>query len=344
MTCLLSSNLWKNLIDIFSNWIVNYGWTIIVFTIVLKIVLSPIDIMQRLSTQKQTRATAMMQPELDAINKKYANDRERLNQETNKLYKKNNVNMGGICLTMLLSLVVTWVVFFTLYSAIRSYGNEKLYTTYSELDECYVQAANEYNGLTDPTMTEEEYISAAVQAKYDELAEQNSWLWVKNVWKTDTSTSQFVDFEDYAEYMGLADDEEAGTTAYTDAKARYAFITSAIVGDGTDANGYYVLIILAAAVSFLTQFISAKILAPKGQKLSTMNKVMFVLMPVIMVIFASTSNVVFTLYQITNSVFTALLSTIISLCTRSKQDPTTGDIVVKKKNVEVVEYSRNYRK
>ena len=134
LTSMTLASMWSTIINAFAGWIVNYGWAIIVFTIVLKLILSPLDILQRVSSQKQARVMGAMQPELDEIKKKYANNPEKMNAEQNKLYQKYNSNLKGVCLPMLISLIVTLVVFFTLYSSIRSLGNEKLYETYRSLD------------------------------------------------------------------------------------------------------------------------------------------------------------------------------------------------------------------
>ena len=339
VSMLLASDLWTIIIDFFARTIVNYGWAIIVFTICLKLVLSPLDVFQRVSTQKQSRVMAVIQPEINELQEKYKNDREKLNQETNKLYKKYKVNVGGMCITMLVTMAISLIVLFTLYSSIRSYGNEKLYTTYQELDKAYIEAETEYATLTDTDLTQEEYIEEAVMLKYDELSEQNSWLWIKNVWKSDTNTSQFVDFDAYADHFNLeGEDREL-------AEARYDSITSTIVGDGRDNNGYYVIIIFAVLVSFLTQLLSAKLLAPKGQKMNLTNKIMMAVIPITMLILAMTSNVVFTLYIITNSLMTAIISTIISLVLRRmNKDKDDKDILMKSRNIEVVEYSRHYKK
>ncbi|HIU06691.1 MAG TPA: membrane protein insertase YidC [Candidatus Onthoplasma faecigallinarum] len=337
VSLLLANNFWAIIIDFFADWIVNYGWAIIVFTICLKLVLSPLDIIQRLQSQKQASANAAMQPEMEELKAKYGNDRDRLNQETTKLYKKYNVSIGGMCFTMLITLLISLVVLFTLYSSIRSYGEEKLYTTYQELDTAYVQAEENYANI-ETDLSLDEYVATVVQDKYDELSEQNSWLWIKNVWKSDTNTSQFVDFEDYANHYNLTDEDR------TLAQTRYDNIVRIIVGDGNDVNGYYVIIILAVLVSFLTQFLSAKLVS-KGQKMNMMNKIMMFVIPLTMLILALTSNVVFTLYVIVNSLMTAIISTILTLIIRAKnKNSKDGDVLLKKKNVEVVEYSRNYRK
>ncbi len=342
LTGTLLSSLWTNIINLFANWIVNYGWTIVVFTIVLKLVLSPLDIMQRVTSAKQSRVMGAMQPELDELKKKYANNPEKLNAEQNKLYKKYNTNLTGICLPMLISLVVTLVVFFTLYASIRSYGNEKLYTTYQSLDKTYVETQTNIDVNLDED-AQNELLANAVKEKYEEQKAQNSWLWVKNVWKADTKTSQFVDFDSYWDY--LEDNDLTNGETKEDVKARYDFIVNAIEGGNSVQNGYYVLIILCAVVNFLAQFISTKLLSSKGQKMTLMNKIIMIVIPISMLIFASTSNVVFTLYIITNSLMTTLISTIISLIMKHKnKGKPDGEILLKKKNVEVMEYSRNYKK
>ena len=64
---------------------------------------------------------------------------------------------------------------------------------------------------------------------------------------------------------------------------------------------------------------------------------------IFMIIFASTSSALFTLYIIANSIMSAIISTTIELCTpNGKNKP--GEVVYKKGNTEVVEYSRNYNK
>lgn len=345
-TMFLKADMWTSIIDFFANWLVNYGWTIVVFTICLKLILSPLDIIQRVASSKQQKAMSAMQPELNAINQKYAGNKEKINQETTKLYKKYNVNVGGMCLSMFIPLILTLVVFFTLYSSIRSYGNEKIYTSYQQLDTAYIQAETNWDtdveGL-DKTLyvAKEDYLKSELQKAYADYQKQNSWFWVKNVWKADTNTSQFVDFDDYAKYLGL--DSEEKLSEKESAQLRYEFITSTLLDGKNDVNGYYVLIILAVAVSFLTQFLSAKILAPKGQKLNTMNKVMMAVIPLSMIAFVLTSNVVFTLYIITNSIVSSVITTILTLIFRKKSSK-NNDIVIPKKNIEVVEYSRNYKK
>ena len=338
VSMILSFDLWAWILNGFSSWIVNYGWMIIVFTIILKLVMTPLDVYQRVSSKKQARANAIMQPEMQELQKKYANDRERLNQEQMKLYKKYNINMGGMCLSLLLTLGVSLLVFFTLFSSLRKVGDSKLYDSYKVLDNVCVEqlADRDLNSLSED---EKNVIRVEIEKEYESLSKKTSWLWVKNVWKSDTDISQFVNFDAYSAYMGYDD------AAKELAENRYEFITKTIDGEETQQNGYYVLIILSVLVSFGTQFLSSKLLTPKGQKLNTMNKVMMGVIPVSMAFFAISSNTVFTLYIITNSLMSAIISTAITLIMNKKDKGKTDEqIIIKNKNVEVVEYSRNYKK
>ena len=339
----LNDDLWKILINLFSGWIPKFGWAIIVFTICLKLVMIPLDILQRRSSAKQTRMMSVMQPEMTKLQQKYGNDREKLNQEQAKLYKKYNANMGGMCFSMLITMAVSLIVFFTLFSSLRSYGTEKAYTDYKTLDSVYVQAEQQ---AVEQGMSEEDkknHIYVAVKNEYDEQYKHNNWLWVKNVWKSDNNTPQYVEFDAYADNFNIQDTEEEKYRS--DAKARYDVITNVIEQEYPGQNGYFVLIIAAAVVSLLTQLLSTKLMTPKGQKLNTMNKVMMAIIPITMVSFAATSNVVFTLYVNTNSIMTAIITAVITLIMKRKnKGKSDQDIILSNKHMEVVEYSRNYKK
>lgn len=76
----------------------NYGLAIIIFTIFMKVLLLPLNIKQTKSMKDMQR----LQPELQKLNKKYKNNKEKLNEETLKLYKTFKVNPAGGCLPLLL--------------------------------------------------------------------------------------------------------------------------------------------------------------------------------------------------------------------------------------------------
>lgn len=86
----------------------NYGIAIIVFTLLVKLILFPIEIKQRRSMAK----TQKIQPLLNEVQKKYANDKEKLNQETMKLYQKYGISPMSGCLPMLIQLPIIFSLFY----------------------------------------------------------------------------------------------------------------------------------------------------------------------------------------------------------------------------------------
>ena len=123
------------------------GFGIIVFTIVLKAITLPFDIYQRISMRKQNLVMRAMQPELEKLQKQYANDKNTYNQKMMELYKKNGYSMLGACLPMILSLVILIVAFqgFRTYS---QYANlamyEKMSRVYSEEIYKYAPAVKDF--------------------------------------------------------------------------------------------------------------------------------------------------------------------------------------------------------
>ncbi len=89
----------------------NYGWTIVLFTIIIKLVLIPLNIKQ----QKSMKKTQALQPRLAKLQEKYAQDKEKLSQETMKLYQEAGVSPMGGCLPMLLQ----FPIIIALYNIIR---------------------------------------------------------------------------------------------------------------------------------------------------------------------------------------------------------------------------------
>lgn len=85
----------------------NYGVAIIIVTIILKLILHPI-------TRKSTQSAAKMQdlqPQMDEMRKKYANNPEKLNAEMANLYKKEGVNPMSGCLPLLLQMPIIFAMY-----------------------------------------------------------------------------------------------------------------------------------------------------------------------------------------------------------------------------------------
>ena len=85
----------------------NYGWAIIIFGILIKVILYPLT---RHSYQSMKEMQAL-QPKMTAMREKYKGDPQKLNEETMKLYKTHGVNPMGGCLPLLLQMPVLFALF-----------------------------------------------------------------------------------------------------------------------------------------------------------------------------------------------------------------------------------------
>ena len=129
-----------------NSWVGSWGWSMVVFTIMIRLVLTPLDVKSRASMRKTTK----LQPQMAALQKKDANDKEKLNQKTAELYRKEKVNPLSSCLPLLL----TWPILIAVFGAMRMAANREL----------LMQVGQILNG---------------------EPITMEPWLWIKNLWMPD---------------------------------------------------------------------------------------------------------------------------------------------------------------
>jgi len=84
------------------NIIGNYGFTLIIVTILIRLLTIPLT----LKSQKNMAKTQLIQPELTKLQERYKNDREKLSMEMNRLYKQYDVNPMGGCLPLLIQMFI----------------------------------------------------------------------------------------------------------------------------------------------------------------------------------------------------------------------------------------------
>lgn len=92
---------------------------IIFFTVVVRLLMTPLMLPQQRSAKKMQE----LQPKLQELQKKYGKDREKLSQEQMKLYKEGGVNPLGGCLPMLIQFPV-WIGLYQ--SIIQALGHQPL--------------------------------------------------------------------------------------------------------------------------------------------------------------------------------------------------------------------------
>lgn len=99
----------------------SYGLAIVVFSIIVRLLLYPLYAKQIASTMAMSEA----QPKMQAIQKKYANDQQMMNQKMSELYKEEGINPMGGCLPMVVQMVILFGLFALLRNPIYYMGNSE---------------------------------------------------------------------------------------------------------------------------------------------------------------------------------------------------------------------------
>ena len=148
------SGLFQSILEWIYRWVGNYGWSVVVFTLLIRMIMLPFDI----KSKKSMRAMNKIQPKVALLQKKYANDKDKLNLKLNELYRKEHVSPMASCLPMLITLPILWFMF----AAMRNMANE--HTIQMIL------------GI----------------AETGEVPAMQSWLWIKNVFQPDSFMSTIL--------------------------------------------------------------------------------------------------------------------------------------------------------
>lgn len=104
-------------LNLFAGFVHNWGVAIILLTVLVKLLLFPLNQKQMASMEAMRR----IQPQIQELQKKYADDREKLGMEQMKLFQENHVNPMGGCLPMLVQMPVWFALYRTLYSSFELY-------------------------------------------------------------------------------------------------------------------------------------------------------------------------------------------------------------------------------
>lgn len=110
------------LLSLLYGFIGNYGIAIIIFTIIVKLCLYPLYIKQT----KSMAAMSSVQPKMQEIQRKYANDQNMMNQKLAELYKEEHFNPMGGCLPMLIQMPIIMGLFALLRNPMAYIENENM--------------------------------------------------------------------------------------------------------------------------------------------------------------------------------------------------------------------------
>ncbi len=159
------------LMNLIYNIIGNYGIAIIVFTIVTKLILFPVNY----KTQKDSARQRLLNPKLEKLRKSYSNNPTKLQEEQQKLYQQEGVNPMSSCLPAFIQMFLLFGVIDVVYkpfSHILRFSDsvkEKAVSIASELSQAAGGKAINSNDLRNELLTMEQVMKAP--EKFKEIGE-----------------------------------------------------------------------------------------------------------------------------------------------------------------------------
>ena len=93
----------------------SFAWSVFVFTLIVNILMIPLNI----KTQKSSVGQMRIRPKMEALKQKYGDDKQRYQTELQKLYSEENISMSGGCLPMLIRLPIMLGVYRVVLSPLK---------------------------------------------------------------------------------------------------------------------------------------------------------------------------------------------------------------------------------
>ena len=230
----VSLNWIGNLIRLLITGVGSVGVGIILFSLILRCLVLPFDVFQRISMRKQNQKMEENKERMEKLQKQYANNKDMYNQKVMEMYKENGISLFSSCLPMILSMVI----FIVAINAFNDYASFSSVQNYNQLAKAYNNAVVEYcediegyqkdgnvisvdldsaiatvpseyieaqkaSGVTEDEAIFKNYVmdyaQDAVVVEYETSVKENTkFLWIKNIWITDASYKTPV--TDYADF------------------------------------------------------------------------------------------------------------------------------------------------
>ncbi|MDR0425875.1 MAG: YidC/Oxa1 family membrane protein insertase [Clostridiales bacterium] len=308
--------------------VADYGWRVVVFTVLLKLALSPLDIFQRVKTRKNQKITKRLEPEIEKLKKQYP-DQTQFAQKQMALNKREGYSYLSACLPALL----TMVIFITLLISLNSISQYMNFKQYYELHNVYtaehavVREAETAAGKTDKEANDLAVAAGqeAVKAHYAGIKED--FLWIKNIWSPDVFWQKPInDFDKWKANAGkyatdpaksgmFGGDIDEAQKKLNQMTADYDIVMSGLIDDESNAtNGFLILPILSLGLSVLQQFLSQRQQKQMGQSQpggamggNTMKMMMWI-MPIMIGIFSLQYTAAFAIYLVINYAITLTIT------------------------------------
>ena len=322
----------KGILDGINTVIGNYGWSIVVFTLLLRIVLFPFDYKSRVSMRKTTK----LQPQLAALQKKYANDKEKLNRKMSELYKKEKINPLSSCLPMLLTLPIL----FAMWTALRIIANEQMVSQVFTILQGQTPTMEGWLLVKNLWMPDSPFAAAWPDLNSLQLIPADIW---QNAYNALIAQGVTLPAEITYDFAGNLQGTIQAIYAYMEKMPEYVTATSNVPGWSfnllltqvdlkTMYNGFFILPILAAVTQYLMTVLQpTQPTGTENQQAAGTGNFMKWFFPLFSLFVCSSYNAAFSLYWVMGNIIAAVQNIGINwyLDNKEKREAAIGEGTVK---------------
>jgi YidC/Oxa1 family membrane protein insertase len=103
------------LLEKFHNWLNNWGWAIVLLTVLIKLIFFPLSA----ASYKSMARMKDLQPRIAALRERHKNDPQKVNQAMMEMYKKEKINPLGGCLPILIQIPVFIALYWVLLASVE---------------------------------------------------------------------------------------------------------------------------------------------------------------------------------------------------------------------------------
>ncbi len=276
--------------------------TILICTIILRC----LTIFSDIKTRKSSADMAAIQPDLQKLQKRYANDPRKLQMEQSKMMKERGVSMWGSCLPML----ITMPLFFCFIAAFRYWGYEM-------------------------------NLKLLVEDNAMELFQSFKFLWINNIWQPDNGMypvlvdgASFLATPGISNLLYLQDTPGVGeklvemglavSKVYRGELLYQLLSTDAAISVYNQAiqpfldlyagysNGWFIMSILAGGTNFLSAWMLQRSQPATNDQAAKSTKWMNYLFPIMSFVFCLTYNAAFAIYWTLSSILMIIINLILN--------------------------------
>jgi len=237
---------------------VGYGFAIILFAVILRLALLPLDVLNKYFTKRNAIRTAEFKEEDAELKKQFAAEPMKYLSARREMYRRNGYKPGPSMFVMLGNMVVTTMIFFAVFACLNQISSANLDRQSRALHVEYVRHA-EAGTLVEGTLDGKTFRE---DINYVYQAHTEPFLWVHNVFRADTFFADKI--PSLAEFRNAVDVETVTSEKVEEA---YNFIfsrnedgsysgTGLSRGNSRGSNGYMVFLVIVPVTMFFSMQIN----------------------------------------------------------------------------------------